>query len=51
MANVAARTAAAPAMSDFIVCMPWAGLIEMPPVSNVMPLPTRARWRVAPAGR
>ena len=28
-------------MSSFIRSMPSAGLIEMPPVSNVMPLPTR----------
>ena len=35
-------TAAAPAMSDFIASMPAAGLIEMPPESNVMPLPTSA---------
>ena len=29
-------------MSDFISSMCAAGLIEMPPVSNVMPLPTSA---------
>ena len=41
-ASIVAPTAAAPAMSDFISHMPCAGLIEMPPVSNVMPLPTSA---------
>ena len=29
-------------MSDFMASMPAAGLIEMPPESNVMPLPTSA---------
>jgi hypothetical protein len=33
-------TAAAPHMSNFIWSMSPAGLIEMPPVSNVIPLPT-----------
>ena len=42
IASMAAPTAAAPAMSDFISHMPCAGLIEMPPVSKVMPLPTSA---------
>ena len=45
----AAMTVAPPAMSSFIRSMPSAGLIEMPPVSNVMPLPTKPstgeRWR------
>ena len=36
-------TAAAPAMSSFIVSMPAAGLIDRPPESKVIPLPTRAR--------
>ena len=47
-----APTAAAPAMSDFISHMPAAGLMLMPPVSNVMPLPTRATrfGSVTPAG-
>ena len=40
MARIAQTTAAPPAMSSFIRSMPSAGLIEMPPVSNVMPLPT-----------
>ena len=39
-ARSAPITAAPPAMSTFIRSMPSAGLIEMPPVSNVMPLPT-----------
>ena len=33
-------TLAAPPMSNFIWSMSGAGLIEMPPVSKVMPLPT-----------
>ena len=41
-ATTVLSTAAAPAMSDFIASMPAAGLIEMPPESNVMPLPTSA---------
>ena len=40
IARIAHATAAPPAMSSFIRSMPSAGLIEMPPVSNVMPLPT-----------
>ena len=42
ISSMAARTAAAPAMSPFIKCMSLASLIEMPPVSKVMPLPTKA---------
>ena len=34
-------TAPAPPMSHFIASMPSAGLIEMPPVSKVMPLPMK----------
>ena len=49
MARIAPMTAAPPAMSSFILSMPSAGLIEMPPVSNVMPLPTRPRTGVAGA--
>ena len=41
-------TAAAPPMSDFMSSMPAAGLIEMPPESKVMPLPTRATLVLAP---
>ena len=51
MAQVAASTAAAPAMSHFMVYMPSAGLRFSPPVSKVIPLPTRARWSLAPRGR
>ena len=39
-ARIAATTAAAPAMSCFISAMSAAGLSEMPPASNVTPLPT-----------
>ena len=39
-ARTVAKTAAAPPMSAFMVCIDAFGLIEMPPVSNVMPLPT-----------
>ena len=41
IAPTASSTAAAPDMSIFISCMPAEGLIEMPPVSKVTPLPTR----------
>ena len=51
IAQVAASTAAAPAMSHFMVYMPSAGLRFSPPVSKVIPLPTRARWALAPRGR
>ena len=43
IARMAQTTAAPPAMSSFIRSMPSAGLIEIPPVSNVIPLPTRPR--------
>ncbi len=43
IATIAPSTAAAPLMSHFIVIMPSAGLMERPPESNVMPLPTSAR--------
>ena len=46
--HTVAITAAAPAMSLFISSMPAAGLIEMPPLSNVMPLPTSAIFFRAP---
>ena len=35
-------TAAEPAMSYFISSMPWLGLMEIPPVSKVTPLPMKA---------
>ncbi len=41
IAPTAATTAAPPDMSNFISCIFAAGLIEMPPVSNVTALPTR----------
>ena len=50
IAKVACTTAAAPAMSHFIVPMLFAGLMLSPPESKVMPLPTRARWATAPRG-
>ena len=50
IASVAAITAAAPAMSHFIVYMLSPGLMLRPPESKVMPLPTSARCVVAPRG-
>ena len=52
MARIAQATAAPPAMSSFMRSMPSAGLIEMPPVSNVIPLPTSPSTgpRAAPGG-
>ena len=50
MAFIAATTAAPPDMSVFMRCMRSEGLMEMPPVSNVTPLPTRPRT-AAVAGR
>ena len=44
-------TVAPPDMSVFIAIMPSLGLIDRPPVSKVMPLPTSTTWRRAPAGR
>ena len=41
-AFIAPTTAPAPPMSHFIASMFWAGLIEMPPVSKVTPLPMKA---------
>ena len=38
-------TAAAPPMSEVMFSMPAAGLMEIPPVSKVMPLPTSATLR------
>ena len=40
-------TTPAPAMSHFISPMPAAGLIEMPPVSKVTPLPIKASGAAA----
>jgi hypothetical protein len=41
---------AAPAMSNFIPTIPAGGFNDRPPVSKVIPLPTRAIWRFAPSG-
>ena len=43
IAPIASITAAPPDMSNFISCIFCAGLIEIPPVSNVTALPTRPR--------
>ena len=32
-------------MSRFIVTIDWPGLMESPPLSKVMPLPTSTTWR------
>ena len=45
MARMAPIMAAPPAISYFIFSMPSEGLMEMPPVSKVTPLPTSPRWR------
>ena len=50
MVSTACTTAAAPAMSSFIVGMLAAGLMVSPPESNVMPLPTSAEVRGGPGG-
>ena len=49
-ASRVASTAAPPAMSVFISRMPALGLIDNPPVSNVMPLPTRTGCPLPAAG-
>ena len=46
--TIVATTAAAPAMSEVMSSIPAAGLMEMPPVSKVMPLPTRPTFAVPP---
>ena len=48
-----ASTTAEPLMSVFMASMPSAGLMSRPPVSKVIPLPTRTTrgvFAVAPAG-
>ena len=52
MARMAPIMVAPPAMSYFIFSMPSEGLMEMPPVSKVMPLPTSPStgFSGAPAG-
>ena len=42
IAKTAAITAAAPLMSLFIASIPFAGFSARPPVSKVIPLPTKA---------
>jgi hypothetical protein len=49
IARIAHATAAPPAMSSFMRSMPSAGLIEMPPLSNVTPFPTSPNTGVAGA--
>ena len=44
-ACIAPKTAAAPDISNFMSHMPSEPLMEMPPESNVMPLPTRTTGR------
>ena len=46
-AIVAAQTAAAPDISDFIASIPTAGFRARPPVSKVIPLPTKAYFFLA----
>ena len=41
-AAIASITAAPPHMSNFIPIIPFAGLIDRPPLSNVTALPTSA---------
>ena len=50
IAMVAAHTAAAPLISDFIASIPLAGLSARPPESKVIPLPTYANFFLAPFG-
>ena len=52
IAAIASMTAAPPDMSNFISCIFADGLIEIPPVSKVTALPTKARCApLAPEGR
>ena len=46
--TMVATTAAAPAISEVMWCIWAAGLIEMPPVSKVMPLPMSATTGIFP---
>jgi hypothetical protein len=46
-AIISPMTTLAPPMSHFMSSMPLAGLIEMPPVSKVTPLPTKAIGRLS----
>ena len=49
MARIAARAAAAPPMSSFIVSIHSGCFSDSPPESNVMPLPVMAMGAPAPA--
>src|ERR1700684_3774023 len=49
-AAMRATTFAAPLMSCFISPMPDAGLMLIPPLSNVIPFPTKAGFLRAPLG-
>ena len=51
IAETASSTAAAPDISIFISCIEAAGLIEIPPVSKVTPLPTSPRVSPRPRPR
>ena len=42
IAKTALHTAAAPLISDFIASIPSAGLSARPPLSKVIPFPTKA---------
>ena len=46
IARITPIMVAPPAMSYFIFSMPSAGLIEMPPVSKVIPFPTKPKNRL-----
>ena len=48
IAPIDSMTAAPPDMSNFISCILPAGLIEIPPVSNVTALPTKPRCGPSP---
>ena len=49
IARIAPSMVAPPAMSYFIFSMPSLGLMEMPPLSNVIPFPTNPRTGFAGA--
>ncbi len=51
MAHTAPNTAAAPAMSVFMGIMASADLIDSPPLSKTMPLPTKASLPLRRRGR
>ena len=51
MAFIVPRTAPAPHISNFISSIPLPGLREIPPVSNVIPLPTKATVCLAFSGK